>query len=371
MALKIGIFSCFYNFVALSEDTEHMINIYRNKYSFNANVIATKCACHSRYKVRDQKEICEWISFPFLDVLRGPFLYLAFLLDLIRGIIYYFTSIKYDIIHYQQVSGAFSFFSLIPLLVLPSSTKKFVLVHYLHSSQKRFPWLNKVYEYADLVGVHSQSTKNELLRLSNLSANDIKIIPLGVQIPEMTGKKRDKLVFLGVPIPEKGFLTALKALKLLKEQGKKQVLHVYGAYTEEEKANAMEYAKKYDVVDAVFWGGRLSDEELNQKLQEAMIFLVLHTYSHGGSSTLVHGMANGAPIIATNVGGMKETLDGGGITIPPNDPESLVNAINRMMNDEEFRKKCSEKSRERAETLLSWESVIDRQLQLLEKHSHS
>ncbi|NIQ06689.1 MAG: glycosyltransferase family 4 protein [Candidatus Korarchaeota archaeon] len=364
MTLKIGIFSCYYQFLALSEDTDHMIKIYRNKYQFDAKVISTKCACHTIHEIRSPKSRCDWIRFPFLNQ-RKPFLFLAYILDLFRGILFYFKSMKYDIIHFQQVSGAFSFVSLIPLLALPSSPKKLVLVHFLHPLQRKFPWLNEIYKHADLVGVHSQSTKDELLRLSTLPEEEIKIIPLGVHIPELTDRTRDKLIFLGRPTPEKGFLTALKALKILKEHGKPQFLHIFGAYTENEREIALNYAKKLDVEDYLYWGGSLSETELNHKLQEAIVLFVLHTYSHGGSSTLVHGMANGAPIIATDVGGLKETLGKGGILIPPNNPEALAAAIQKLITNRDLRIRYSERSRERAETIFSWETVIDYQLQLL------
>jgi glycosyltransferase involved in cell wall biosynthesis len=66
---------------------------------------------------------------------------------------------------------------------------------------------------------------------------------------------------------------------------------------------------------------------------------VFPSLSEGLGSSLLDAMSFGLPVIASNVGGISEIVDDGinGILIPPNDPDSLVNALHRIAGDAQLR----------------------------------
>jgi len=66
------------------------------------------------------------------------------------------------------------------------------------------------------------------------------------------------------------------------------------------------------------------------------------------------------PVVATNVGGNPELVEDNvtGLLIPPDDPTSLANAINRLLEDENLRKKLSENAYQFVVNNMTWEKVI-------------
>lgn len=66
---------------------------------------------------------------------------------------------------------------------------------------------------------------------------------------------------------------------------------------------------------------------------------IFPSLNEGLGSSLLDAMSFGLPVIASNVGGISEIVDDGinGILIPPNDPASLVSALQRIAVDAELR----------------------------------
>lgn len=65
-------------------------------------------------------------------------------------------------------------------------------------------------------------------------------------------------------------------------------------------------------------------------------------------------MASGKPIVASNVGEVKNMLDGCGILTEPGDVYDLVEGIERLLNNEKLRIDLGQKARKRAEDKYSW-----------------
>jgi glycosyltransferase involved in cell wall biosynthesis len=70
------------------------------------------------------------------------------------------------------------------------------------------------------------------------------------------------------------------------------------------------------------------------------------------------------PVVATNVGGNPELVQDNitGLLVPPNDPVSLANAINRLLEDENLRKKLSDNAYQFVMNNMIWEKVIPKYL---------
>ena len=65
------------------------------------------------------------------------------------------------------------------------------------------------------------------------------------------------------------------------------------------------------------------------------------------------------PVIATGVGGIPEVVKNNetGILVPPNDPQSLLDAINLLLEDKDKASKMAEKAYDLIENF-TWEKLI-------------
>jgi glycosyltransferase involved in cell wall biosynthesis len=64
-----------------------------------------------------------------------------------------------------------------------------------------------------------------------------------------------------------------------------------------------------------------------------------------GPLTAIESMSVGVPVVATAHGGVVEVLDGAGLLVAPRDIDALAHAIDRLVNDAELHKACSEAGR--------------------------
>jgi glycosyltransferase involved in cell wall biosynthesis len=73
---------------------------------------------------------------------------------------------------------------------------------------------------------------------------------------------------------------------------------------------------------------------------------VLSSISEGFPYTVLESMACARPVVGTDVGGVREALDGFGMVVPPRDPEALGRAVAALFDDDEFRRELGRRARE-------------------------
>jgi glycosyltransferase involved in cell wall biosynthesis len=101
------------------------------------------------------------------------------------------------------------------------------------------------------------------------------------------------------------------------------------------------------------------------------IYRAAHMFVHvslteGVPQVLVEAMSAGLPIVATDVGGVRTTLDHGraGMLVPPEDLEALVGAIERMTDEPELRRSYAKRALEVVQRL-TIESEAERVAQMI------
>ena len=141
-------------------------------------------------------------------------------------------------------------------------------------------------------------------------------------------KKRILLVALLSPI--KGIPYLLRALAQLKEKRQDFVLDIVG-----DGPNRQEYeelVKKLGLGDMVRFHGLKSKPEVAEYMRQCDFF-VLPSLWENLPCVLIEAMASGIPVIATDVGGVKEMINENvGILIPPKNIKALEEAIKDMLS---------------------------------------
>jgi glycosyltransferase involved in cell wall biosynthesis len=144
---------------------------------------------------------------------------------------------------------------------------------------------------------------------------------------------------------------------VLKEKGDKTVVNFYGLYSSSEKEAVDARGGELGVGDCISWGGRLSEEEFDRRMQKSMFTFAVYSSPVSGSSVLTRAMGNGTPVIASNIGGVPEYSQSL-VLVPPDEPEALADAISKLKRDSALRKRLGYIARADA-VKISWDVVAE------------
>ena len=101
----------------------------------------------------------------------------------------------------------------------------------------------------------------------------------------------------------------------------------------------------------------VSDEELARLYGEAEVAIVPSLYE-GFSLPAIEAMSCGVPVVATTGGALPEVVgvsEETGLLVEPNNPDALVGAIRRLLDDAELRERLGAAGRERVMERFTWE----------------
>jgi glycosyltransferase involved in cell wall biosynthesis len=102
--------------------------------------------------------------------------------------------------------------------------------------------------------------------------------------------------------------------------------------------------------------GWVSDEELRELYRRALVFAHPTKYEAYAGLPALESMALGVPVVALDVPGSTEALEGVGIVVPHEDPVLLADAFARLRDDSALRSDLSARGRAFTESL-TWESA--------------
>jgi glycosyltransferase involved in cell wall biosynthesis len=174
-----------------------------------------------------------------------------------------------------------------------------------------------------------------------LGAADVRIIPSGVELPDEVGEEArpPEVLYAGRLSPEKGVLELLEAARGLN-------LVIAGDGPLRARVPAAR--------------GFLPHDELERLYARAAV-VTCPSRREGFGVTCLEAMAHARPVVATNVGGLRDLVVDGqtGIVVPPRDPPALRAALERLVGDPELRRRLGTAGRERAARHFSWDAVTD------------
>lgn len=161
--------------------------------------------------------------------------------------------------------------------------------------------------------------------------------------------------------PRKGQLDVLRALEQVKAPGGKKITcTIVGTGNRKQYTQALQDAAR-DSCHEVNLAGEQTGSRLKQAFSEADIFVMAsredpHSIESFGIVYL-EAAAAGLPVIACDVGGVREAVLAGetAIIVPPGDPDALTDAIQDLVDDPQLRESLGNQGRRFASSL-SWQT---------------
>ena len=238
------------------------------------------------------------------------------------------------------------------------------------SMNSLYPFLSRLEksslsQYARIIAV-SEFLKKELVDQYGLPANDITVVPNGIEkdffdkvdtsmVRKELGLAKDDVVlfYLGRLSARKGLQLLLDAFKELSKQNPKLKLVIGGVG--EYEATIKEFIKDNRLQDSLLFVGNVPDSRLKAYYSDFDIFVLPSLYETFGI-VLLEAMSQGTPVVATRIGGIPEVVGDSGVIVKP-DSASLAAGIKKMVDDAALRKRLGKKAREQAKRYL-WSSVV-------------
>ena len=188
----------------------------------------------------------------------------------------------------------------------------------------------------------------------------LTVVPVGVDhtvfrpYDDVTKKKGRLMVTSSSDVPMKGLVPLLEAIAKLRIEREIDLIVIGQPRPRGRVANALERLGLTDIVTTI---SGVSDEDLARLYGEAEVAIVPSLYE-GFSLPAIEAMSCGVPVVATTGGALPEVVgvsDETGLLVEPNDPEALVGAIRRLLDDADLRARLGAAGRQRVIERFTWE----------------
>lgn len=212
-------------------------------------------------------------------------------------------------------------------------------------------------QHADGITVVSNALKDKIIAIYKTPEEKISIIPNGVdsgvfkQMSQIDCQRelglnsdKKKLLFVGQLQPVKSVDTLIRALSILKNEGKLDFeTLIVGEGPLREQLESLAKELQLDEADISFKGQQAHDKVASYF--GAADLLCLPSIREGRPNVIIEALATGLPVVASSVGGIPELInDKNGALVPPSSPEKLSQALATSINKKWQRKEITEGS---------------------------
>lgn len=140
---------------------------------------------------------------------------------------------------------------------------------------------------------------------------------------------------------------------------------VYGDATEQEYlARCSSMVRRLDLQDNFFFMGGTNEPEKAYARADVVAF---SSITEAFPFAVIEAMACGKAVVATDVGGVREALEGCGLLVRSRSPNELARAIVRLLNDEKLRSRLQEAAFLRARDQFRIEESVRQYLTIYEE----
>lgn len=238
--------------------------------------------------------------------------------------------------------------------------------------------------YASVIASTSASMAEQVKLLLKDDTKKIYITPFGVDLSQYSKNNNnerhtDKIIIGNVKSLREvyGIEFLIRAIAILKNKlesnnktniSQKIITTLYGDGNLREELELL--VKKLGLQENVIFKGRIPNAEVPHALEEFDIFCATSNHESFGVS-IVEAMAMGLPVVATDVPGFKEVMVDGetGIIVERKRPDKIAEALQRLILNDDLRRKFGENGRNRVEELYNWENNVTKMLGIYERLS--
>ncbi len=183
----------------------------------------------------------------------------------------------------------------------------------------------------DTVVALSKSEAEFLGEQYGLSTERIAVIPNGIEqvsfrfLRSNSGGRNSplRLLYVGQLVPLKGLELLFNALRSVNFDWTLDLVF----HTSDILPNLLALAAQLKLTEKINYVGKLASTSIAAAYQKADV-LILPSFTEALPSVVTEAMLCGTPVIATDVGGIREQLGGFGLLIEPRSKSSLVRALN-------------------------------------------
>lgn len=197
--------------------------------------------------------------------------------------------------------------------------------------------MERVIKNANRIIAISENTKKDIIEILNINAEKIDVIYHGYNKPfpnKKSGTYGKYILFVGLRNRYKNFITFSEAVsKLLNKEKDIKLVCVGPPFNQEEMANLSRLGISNQSIAV-----NVDDRTLNGLYSGALVFVYPSLYE-GFGMPILEAFANNCPVCLSNTSCFPEIAGNAGIYFDPYDHESILNAIEKVIYDNDFAKK--------------------------------
>ena len=180
----------------------------------------------------------------------------------------------------------------------------------------------------------SEANQEAIKKYFSISNESCKCINNGIDIDRFCKREHERFTFINVARQDenKNQIAMIRAIEQIKKMGRDALLILVGDGPCHEQLKSESNA--LGLSDCVIFSGQVPDPETYYAKADVY---VQTSFREALPLSVLEAMASGLPIVATNVGGLKDVVDGNGVLIEAGDDEALLSAMLDMMDTSEFK----------------------------------
>ena len=273
----------------------------------------------------------------------------------------------------------------VPLLVRSKTVATFhdmtfFLYPELHEAYKRLyfkPIIRLSARRANAIIADSESTRQDILKILRVNPQQIVAVPLGVSDhPRMDNPLEiarvrrqynlpEKFILnVGVLEPRKNVTTLVRAFKSLIEQGIPHSLAIVGKRGWHYE-QIFQTVKDLGIEDRVIFTDYIPENDL-RCLYRASDLFVYPSFYEGFGLPVLEAMAQGVPVVTSNLSSMPEIAGDTALRVNPHDEPALASAMQRVLTDRGLHDKLAQDGYARSK-LFSWRRTARETLGVYER----
>ncbi len=228
--------------------------------------------------------------------------------------------------------------------------------------------------YADSVFCVS-TAQAELFIRDGCPAELVTVLPNGADrslFAPSSFESRDlnRIVYAGALVTDKGVDILLRAFAALKQRHPKAVLDVYGSSSMWGREPPFDQDEIARSIPGLKFHGAVPQAEVAKAFQTCALTVIPSRWFDSFPLAAVEAESTGCPVVAFNVGGMREAIIDGesGVVLPEVSEVLLAECLNRLLGNAAELRKLSEGAKRLVSERFCWDKVAQRLINAVEAY---